>query len=285
MNQLMEIFNNEKSWENLFELTKILVVFLLGLFSSFLINRRIKKKKLRRIREFYISWINFSLESVDRQVVLLTNQIKELSASKSPKLIFNQNQLHKLASINNEELFDAFVLSNKGNSKVNSINLNRLVSHIDFLLLSIREVKEKFLDIRSKKEGWNQKWNKKAEEFHSIIYQYVNMNPESNYQYVDQIIELKTNIDKSYNVNIESNNFFMKNYVHPIKSIFQEQIKLDPSGICYKGIEISETLNILCIEKEELFLSYKRYLEHYKDELKSTIKKIKEIVNYFEKQE
>ena len=135
MNQLMEIFNNEKSWENLFELTKILVVFLLGLFSSFLINRRIKKKKLRRIREFYISWINFSLESVDRQVVLLTNQIKELSASKSPKLIFNQNQLHKLASINNEELFDAFVLSNKGNSKVNSINLNRLVSHIDFLLL------------------------------------------------------------------------------------------------------------------------------------------------------
>lgn len=276
----MEIFNNEKYLGNLFELIKILLVFLLGLFSSFLINRKIKKKKLRRIREFYISWINFSLESVERQVVLLTNQIKELSDSKSPKLIFNQNQLHKLASINNEELFDAFVLSNKGNSKVHSRNLHRLVSHIDFLLLSLREVKEKFFDTRSKKEGWNQKWNQKFEEFHGIICQFVIMNPES--IYVDQILELKTNIDKSYNVNNESNKFFMDNYVHPIKSILKEHINLDTSGLCYKGIEISESLSILCIEKEELFLSYKRYLIHYEKELQSTIKKIKEVVNYFE---
>lgn len=280
MNHLKEIIISENAWEILFEFAKILVVFLLGLFSSFLINRRIKKKKLRRIREFYISGINFSLESVDRQVVLLTNQIKEMSDSKSPKLIFNQNQLHKLASINNEELFDAFVLSNKGNSKVNSINLHRLESHIDFLILSIREVKEKFFDTRDKKEVWNQKWSQKVGEFHSIVYQFFLMNPES--IYVDRILELKTNIDKSYNVNNKSNKFFMKNYVYPIKSIFQKQIKDDTSGICYQGFEISQSLDILCMEKEEFFLSYKRYLIHYEKELKDTIKKIEEIINYFE---
>tara|TARA_R110001592_G_scaffold236638_3_gene495211 strand:- start:123601 stop:124452 length:852 start_codon:yes stop_codon:yes gene_type:complete len=280
VNHLKEIIISENAWKILFEFAKILVVFLLGLFSSFLINRRIKKKKLRRIREFYISWINFSLESVDRQVVLLTNQIKELSDSKSPKLIFNQNQLHKLASINNEELFDAFVLSNKGNSKVNSINLHRLESHIDFLILSIREVKEKFFDTRDKKEVWNQKWSQKVAEFHSIVYQFFLINPES--IYVDQILELKTNIDKSYNVNNESNKFFIKNYVYPIKSIFQKQIKDDTSGICYEGFEISESLNMLCMEKEEFFLSYERYLIHYEKELKDTIKKIEEIINYFE---
>lgn len=238
--------------------------------------------KLRRIRGFYISWINFSLESVDRQVVLFSNQIKDLSESRSPKFLFNNNQLHRLDSINNEELFDAFVLNNKGKSKDNSKNLHYLVSHIDYLLLSIREVKEKFLNFRGKKDIWNEKWNKKVEEFHSIIFQFVNINTEFNHQYVDQIIKLKSDIDKSYNKDKESHNYFIKNYVHLIKSVLMEQVNTDSSGLCLRGIEISETLNILSIEKGELYLSYKRYLEHYEGEMKNTIKKIKDIVKYFE---
>lgn len=281
MKSLVEIIS-ENYGEILLDFIQIFFPYLLGLLSSLFINWWIKNNKLRRIRKFYISWIIFSLESVDRQVALLNNQIKELSESKSPKFIFNNNQLHKLDSINNEELFDAFVLSNKGDSKVNSINLHRLVSHINFLLLSIREVKEKFFTIRDKKENWNEKWNKKVEEFHSIIFQFVNMNTGQSYQYVDKIIKLKSNIDKSYNKEKNSYNFFIENYVHPIKSVLMEQVKTDNSNLCLKGIEISETLNILCIEKEELYLSYKRNLEHYEKELKSTSIKIKKIIGYFE---
>lgn len=284
MNQLMGIIS-ENSWEILFEFTKILAVFLLGLFSSFLINRRIINKKLRRIREFYISWINFSLESVDRQVVLFSKQIKDLSESKSPKFLFNNNQLHRLDSINNEELFDAFVLNNKGKSKDNSKNLHRLVSHIDFLLLSIREVKEKFFDIRDKKDVWNEKWNHEFLLFHNTVDEFININSNSESKYVAQIKELNDNFHKFILIESEPSDSFIRNYVHPVTSIFWHQNGLEASSYRGKVIGISKSLDLLFSERQELYLSYKRYLEHYESELESAIKKIKEIVNYFEEQE
>jgi hypothetical protein len=285
MSYLLEIIYTENFWNILFEIFKIFLAFTSGLFSSFLINRIRKNKKMRRIREFYISWINFSLESFNRQVILLSNQIKELSESKPPKLIFNNNQLHKLDSLNNEELFDAFVLSNKGNSKSNSRNLHNLGSHIDFLIISIEEVKQKFLDIRNQKTSWNEKWNKEVVEFHKVVFEYVSINKEYKNQYVDQILKMKKKIDLSKERSIESSRFFLENYVLPIKSIFMNQVTFDSTGLCSKGVELSESINILFLQKDELFLNYKNHVEHYEGQLKYTIKKIQEIVNYFQDQE
>ncbi len=281
MKSLVEIISENYS-EILLDFIQIFLPYLLGLLSSLFINWWIKNNKLRRIRKFYISWIIFSLESVDRQVVLLNNQIKELSESKSPKFIFNNNQLHKLDSINNEELFDAFVLSNKGDSKINSVNLHRLVSHIDSLLLSIREVKEKFFAIRDKKENWNEKWNNQFLQFHTIVEEFIDKNSNSEDKYVVKIKKLNDSFHQKNKLESDPNDFFIENYVHPITSIFWHQNSSKESIYRSKVIEISKSLDFLLSEKKELYLSYKRALEHYEKELKSTSIKIKEIIGYFE---
>ncbi|MBN3584013.1 hypothetical protein JYB64_16575 [Algoriphagus aestuarii] len=284
MNSYIDLILDSRYWEVFFDVFKTFLAFSLGLLSSYKINKWNENKKKKRLKKFYLSWISFSLESFDRQIVLLKDYISEFESSNTSKLMFNNSQIEKLNSINNEDLFDVFVLSNKGNHFINSQNLHQLGGHIEYLIISIKNVKERFYDFRTEFRNWNSEWNTNFLEFGNIVMNYVSKHKDSMEKNVQDIFHYKEKLNEKYidgNVNPE---LVLNIFVTPTRGAFAHHVRLTNDDIALKGIIISEKLNTLILQRNSFFLSYSDIMKHYVEQLEYTILKIREKVDYFKGQ-
>lgn len=266
------------------EVFTTILAFILGLIATGIVSRREEIKKRKRLKDFYLSWIGFSLESLDRQVVLLKDHISELETTEISKLKFNNNQIEKLNDINNEELFDAFVISNKGVAKLNSDNLHKLGGQIEFLNIALKNIKEKFYDFRIDGKEWNKEWNNSFTEFRDLIMDYGAAQKNNMGKNIDEIWELKERLNSLDPNDPLLSQKVLKEFITPVRLVFAHHLNLDHDPIAMKGIKVSETLNTLRFKKVYLCKSYIENMKEYCGQLEYTIIKIREILEYFKNQ-
>ncbi|RAI86967.1 hypothetical protein [Algoriphagus yeomjeoni] len=277
-----DIVSNNTSW--IVEVSITFLAFFLGLLSTFLLNRLAEKKKRKRLKNFYISWIEFSLESIERQTILLKNHVYNIEKNNFSKLEFNNNQIHKLKDINNEELFDAFVISNRGESTENSRKLHNLGNHIEFLITAITDIKDKFYDYRTDLKNWNEDWNVSFLEFGIIIDNYILTHKNNMGKNVQEIIVLKNKFNQFDKSDGPSTEYILKNFITPVRIVFGDHLHFDNDPQAKKGIEISDWLNKLSLQKSKQTESYTNNISNYCEQFEFTIMKIKEIIDYFKNQ-
>lgn len=270
------------SW--ILEVSVTFLAFFLGLISTLLLNRWNDKNKRKRLKKFYLSWIGFSLESFERQILLLKKHVENIENNEFSKLEFNNNQINKLSDINNEELFDAFVISNKGDSNLNSKNLHKLGGHIEFLNLAITDIKEKFYDYKNDLKKWNDDWNMTFLEFGNTIESYILNHRKNMGKNAQEISELTRYLRQFNQSNPPSTKQLMDNFVTPSRLIFNDHLNLSNDSIAKKGKEVSDSLYSLSIQKSDQTQKYIKNISGYCNQFEYTISKIKEIVDYFNNQ-
>ncbi|WP_166637275.1 hypothetical protein [Algoriphagus boseongensis] len=224
------------------------------------------------------------MEAFDRQIILFNEYINEISNKKSIRLKFNNNQIDKLNDLNNEELFDAFVISNKGNTKLNSENLHKLGSHISYLEISIQNIKEKFNEFREENKNWTEHWNTSFLEFGKIIMDYITKHKRNYGKNIEDIFLLKEKLNELGKTDQVPSEVVFNEFITPIRKIFSHHLNLNHDDISLNGIKSSERLNALILQKNHLYKTHIEGIEDYKKQISYTLEKSKEIVEYFKNQ-
>lgn len=281
MNCLIDQLIKSTYFNMLLEISTTILAFFLGLISTFYITRQADKKKRKRLKEFYLSWITYSLESMDRQLILLNDHISELSKTEHSKLKFNNNQIEKLNDISNEELFDAFVISNRGESKLNSENLHKLGNHVEYLVVSLSSIKEKFYDFRNENKDWNKDWNDAFLEFGKVIMDYVSTHQKFMGRNVHELLDLKDHLNNLGKNGVVPSHQIINEFVTPVRKVFAHHLNLNSDPIAMNGVQLSEKLNSLRLRKNHFYTSYIENLKEYNSQIQYTLDKAREIVLFF----
>ncbi|SDA66241.1 hypothetical protein SAMN03080617_01568 [Algoriphagus alkaliphilus] len=269
------------TWEVIFEIFKTFIAFSFGLLSSYLINKFTQMKRRERIKKFYISWISFSLDSFEKQCLYLDKHIINLKINSNESLTFNNSQLSKLESIDNEELFFTFVIKNKGIQELNASNFHKLGHHVEFLSISIQSVKERFEVYKINIRGWNEEWINGMNLFKDLIGKHLveNKNSEIELDLIDKILAIKNRFEKSKKVD-EINVDDIKNHLFlPIRGVLLSNSSGD--RFTHDFLLLIDSLLHLCRKRNEIFNSYSDIIKHYIIQIRQTIVKIRTILDYF----
>lgn len=284
MSNLFEFELSSVFWEKLFDVFITFLAFGFGLISHFLITRNNEKIKRKRIRRFYISWIGFSLESFVKQSIYLKKHSQAIKKDIFSPLLFNNSQFEKLNSINNEDLFYSFVIKNKGDQKENALNFHKLGTNIEFLTVSLFNIKERFNSFKEDNKNWNKDWNINFKSFKEIIVTYVFEYGESMGGFVEEILDIKDSFEKSRTVDQVQTDNIINELIEPIRQVFLKHLEFERSSVVIQGLSITDNLQSLLQKKNYIFDSYIFILNHYEVEINKTIGKIKQIFLFFENQ-
>lgn len=283
MKSYIDCILDSRYWAVFFEVFKTFLAFLLGLLSSILISKVNQFQKRKRIRKFYLSWISFSLDSFENQCIYLEKHVESLKMNSNESLIFNNSQLNKLESIDNEELFYAFVIKNKGNQGLNALNFHKLGHHVEFLSISIQSVKERFEVYKINIKSWNEEWVDGMNSFKDLIGKHLleNKYSENELDLIDQILAIKDRFKKSRKVD-EIYADDMKNQLFiPIREVLLKNSSGD--RFTHDFLLLIDNLLHLCRTRNEIFNSYSEVVNHYIIQIRKTIVKIRAILDYFSK--
>lgn len=272
---------NVATWEVLFEILKTFIAFSFGLFSNYLISKRYEVLKRKRIKKFYISWINFSLGSFIKQQDYIRDHINNIRKDVTSPLLFNNSQFDKLKSINDEELFYTFVIKNKGNQDENSQNFHKLGSNIEYLSVALINIRERFEQFKNENKIWNEEWSVTFLSFQDSLAKYILNHGDSMGANVDNILKVKDKFEKSRTKDQVYTNDLMAELINPIKENLLYHLSFEKNEDITDLLRIIGNLNYLCMKKDAYFDSYIKILTNYIVQIHETINKIKSIMNYF----
>ncbi|UCS92319.1 hypothetical protein KZP23_16645 [Echinicola marina] len=170
-----------------------------------------------------------------------------------------------------------------GNKKKHAKEIFELTGHVQYLGISIKEIRSKFESTQASYKNWQLRWNEEIWHLNKFVLEYIIQYQDNMGSLVEEIIEIKSKFSGNDGINRETQKL-ISHYILPIERIIQSHLSFDKKDqFLIQIITITQRLQILGEEKWYLTSSTIKILTHYIDTINHTLKSAEQNVSYLSK--